>query len=77
MYTDGLIERRGQDIESGMVRVEHIVGDWRGDESLPSACRELTQTLAPPPPRNDDVCAIAIRFGAGMSSNDFQEFTDY
>ncbi|PND55635.1 serine/threonine protein phosphatase [Mycobacterium sp. ENV421] len=75
MYTDGLIERRGQDIESGMVRVERIVADWRGDEALPSACRELTQTLAPPP-RNDDVCAVAIRFGVGMSSNAFRESTD-
>ncbi|WP_431239434.1 SpoIIE family protein phosphatase [Mycolicibacterium aichiense] len=72
MYTDGLIERRGQDIESGMVRVERIVADWRGDEPLPSACRELTQTLAPPP-RNDDVCAVAIRFGVSMSSNAFRE----
>ncbi|MCV7345582.1 SpoIIE family protein phosphatase [Mycolicibacterium rhodesiae] len=76
MYTDGLIERRGQDIESGMVRVEHIVADWRGDEALPSACRELTHTLAPPP-RNDDVCAVAVRFGAGISNNNFQESTDH
>ncbi len=75
MYSDGLIERRGQDIESGMVRVERIVADWRGDEALPSACRELTQTLAPPP-RNDDVCVVAVRFGAGMSGNDFRESID-
>ncbi len=63
MYTDGLIERRGQDIESGMLRVEHLVSDWRPDEVLPSACRELTHTLAPPP-RNDDVCVVAVRFCA-------------
>ncbi|BBY65899.1 SpoIIE family protein phosphatase [Mycolicibacterium helvum] len=63
MYTDGLIERRGQDIESGMARVQQLVAQWSGDESLPAACRQLTQTLAPPP-RDDDVCMVAVRFGA-------------
>jgi integral membrane sensor domain MASE1 len=63
MYTDGLIERRGQDIESGMTRVQELVAQWSGDESLPPACRQLTQTLAPPP-RDDDVCVVAVRFGA-------------
>ncbi|WP_233211188.1 SpoIIE family protein phosphatase [Mycobacterium sp. shizuoka-1] len=63
MYTDGLIERRGQDIESGMARVADLVARWRGDESLPAACRQLTQTLAPRP-RDDDVCVVAVRFGA-------------
>ncbi|WP_179468077.1 SpoIIE family protein phosphatase [Mycolicibacterium vinylchloridicum] len=63
MYTDGLIERRGQDIESGMARVQDLVAEWSGDESLPQACRELTHTLAPPP-RDDDVCVVAVRFGA-------------
>ncbi|MCV7176369.1 SpoIIE family protein phosphatase [Mycolicibacterium sphagni] len=62
MYTDGLIERRGQDIESGMTRVQKLVTQWNGEEFLPSACRLLTQTLAPPP-RDDDVCVVAVRFG--------------
>lgn len=62
MYTDGLIERRGQDIESGMVRVQNLVRQWTDDESLPSACRRLTQNLVSPP-RNDDVCVVAARFG--------------
>jgi integral membrane sensor domain MASE1 len=71
MYTDGLIERRGQDIESGMLRVEQLIGGWSGDEALPSACRDLTQTVAPPP-RNDDVCVVAVRFGDGLSANGFR-----
>jgi serine phosphatase RsbU (regulator of sigma subunit) len=63
MYTDGLIERRGQDIESGMARVQNLVAQWNGDESLLPTCRQMTQALAPPP-RDDDVCVVAIRFGA-------------
>jgi serine phosphatase RsbU (regulator of sigma subunit) len=75
MYTDGLIERRGQDIESGMMRVQQFVADWSGDEALPSACRELTQTVAPPP-RNDDVCVVAVRFGTSLRRNDFRGTAD-
>lgn len=70
-YTDGLIERRGQDIETGMVRAQGLIAQWTGEESLPAACRLLTQTLAPPP-RTDDVCVVAVRFraiGAPRSPN--------
>lgn len=62
MYTDGLIERRGQDIETGMKRAQSLIEQWSDDASLPAACRNLTQTMAPAP-RNDDVCVIALRFG--------------
>jgi hypothetical protein len=51
--------------------VEQLIGGWSGDEALPSACRDLTQTVAPPP-RNDDVCVVAARFGGGLSANDFR-----
>ncbi|AQT80967.1 serine/threonine protein phosphatase [Mycolicibacterium litorale] len=61
MYTDGLVERRGQDIETGLERAQGLVGQWSGEESLPAACRQLTQVLAPTP-RNDDVCVVAVRF---------------
>lgn len=61
MYTDGLIERRGQDIETGLARAQDLLAQWSGNESLPLACRQLTQTLAPTP-RNDDVCVVAVRF---------------
>ena len=46
-----------------MARVQQLVAQWSGDEVLPPACRQLTQTLAPPP-RDDDVCVVAVRFGA-------------
>ena len=62
MYTDGLIERRGQDIETGISRAQSLIAHWSDDVSLTGACRALTQTLAPAP-RNDDVCVVAVRFG--------------
>jgi serine phosphatase RsbU (regulator of sigma subunit) len=63
MYSDGLIERRGQDIETGMRRVQTLIAQWSDDVSLAQACRALTETMAPAP-RNDDVCVLALRFGA-------------
>ena len=63
MYTDGLVERRDQDLETGMKRAEGLVAGWRDDIELGEACATLTRALAPPP-RSDDVCVVALRFGA-------------
>lgn len=62
MYTDGLIERRGQDIETGLRWAQQLISQWPDDEPLTAACQRLSQTLAPAP-RNDDVCVVAVRFG--------------
>lgn len=62
MYTDGLIERRGQDIETGMRRAAQLISQWPSGVPLDLACRALCQTLAPPP-RNDDICVLVLRFG--------------
>lgn len=61
MYTDGLVERRDQDLETGMTRAQQAITGWPGETSLPGACRQLSDTLAPPP-RADDVCVVAVRF---------------
>jgi integral membrane sensor domain MASE1 len=60
MYTDGLIERRGRDIETGISQAQGLVAGWRPEISLDNGCRQLTETLAAPP-RQDDVCVIALR----------------
>lgn len=60
MYTDGLIERRGRDIETGITQAQKLIADWRPDGVLADACRHLTESLALPP-RDDDVCVIAVR----------------
>lgn len=60
MYTDGLVERRGLDLETGMARAEGIIAEWDGD-SLSDSCAGLRERLAPRP-RADDVCILAVRF---------------
>lgn len=61
MYTDGLVESRGSDIEAGIVRLEQMVAQWDRNTVLHNACVVLQDTLAPRP-RSDDICIIAVRF---------------
>jgi serine phosphatase RsbU (regulator of sigma subunit)/integral membrane sensor domain MASE1 len=60
MYTDGLVERRGMDLESGMARAEQVIAGW-DDDSIADYCGLLQENLAPRP-RADDVCILAVRF---------------
>lgn len=63
MYTDGLVEHRGADIDAGIARLETMVAEWDADTVLHTGCGLLQQTLAPRP-RSDDICIIAVRFSA-------------
>ena len=63
MYTDGLVERRGIDIETGMGLAQQIIADWDDETVLSDSCDLLQHDLAPRP-RADDVCIIAVRFTA-------------
>ena len=60
MYTDGLVERRGRDIATGISQAQRLIAGWRSEIALAEGCRQLTETLASPP-RQDDVCVIAVR----------------
>ncbi len=60
MYTDGLVERPGRDIETGISQAQRLLAGWPPDTALPEECRRLTETLALPP-RQDDVCVLAVR----------------
>lgn len=62
MYTDGLVERRGTDIEVGITDVARRVAAWAEGTPMAQACNDLA-ALAPRP-RRDDVCVLAARFGA-------------
>ncbi len=60
LYTDGLVERRGRDIETGISQAQRLLAGWRSEIELSHGCRQLTETLASPP-RQDDVCVVAVR----------------
>lgn len=61
LYTDGLVERRGLDLDTGIARCAQKVGAWRPAELSNESCAALASTLAPKP-RRDDVCVVAVRF---------------
>lgn len=63
MYTDGLIERPGTDLESGIAKARQIIAGWDGTGPLSNEVKHLHTTLAPCP-HDDDVCVIAVRFAS-------------
>jgi serine phosphatase RsbU (regulator of sigma subunit)/integral membrane sensor domain MASE1 len=67
MYTDGLIEGRGSDIETGISQAQRLIEGWRSDTALVEGCRQLTETLALPP-RRDDLCVLIVRLRDADSS---------
>lgn len=61
MYTDGLIERRGRDLDTGIAHISEVISTWHGHTSVHLECRRLIESFAPAP-RDDDVCVLAVRF---------------
>jgi serine phosphatase RsbU (regulator of sigma subunit)/integral membrane sensor domain MASE1 len=59
MYTDGLIERRGEDLEEGIARVAERLQAWQPGAPLGSLCDELIASLAAEP-QLDDMCVLAV-----------------
>ena len=59
MYTDGLIERRGEDLEEGIARVAERLQAWQPGAPLGSFCDELIASLAAEP-QLDDMCVLAV-----------------
>ncbi len=59
MYTDGLVERRGEDIGTGISRVTEQLGAWRSGAPLDELCDHLVSSLAVEP-QLDDVCVLAV-----------------
>jgi serine phosphatase RsbU (regulator of sigma subunit)/integral membrane sensor domain MASE1 len=60
MYSDGLIERRREDIETGLGRLAGHLEHWSASESLPDLCQRLTKAC-PGAPQYDDICVLAVR----------------
>ena len=61
MYTDGLVEHRGHDVQAGIAYLEQVVSSWPTDELLD--CVALAERVAPSP-RSDDICLLVVRFAA-------------
>jgi serine phosphatase RsbU (regulator of sigma subunit) len=59
MYTDGLIERHGEDLEEGIARVAERLQAWQPSTPLGSLCDELIASLAAEP-QLDDMCVLAV-----------------
>jgi serine phosphatase RsbU (regulator of sigma subunit) len=70
MYTDGLIERRGEDLEQGIARVAQRLQAWPPGTPLTSLCDELIASLGAEP-QLDDMCVLAFsRLGPDKSQGE-------
>jgi serine phosphatase RsbU (regulator of sigma subunit)/integral membrane sensor domain MASE1 len=68
MYTDGLIERRGEDLEHGIARVTERLQAWQPGAPLGGLCEELIASVAAEP-QLDDMCVLAVsRLEPGQSA---------
>jgi serine phosphatase RsbU (regulator of sigma subunit) len=64
LYTDGLVERRGEDIAEGLARLAEVATRELGgapDEELGAACARIARICAPETPTADDVAILAFR----------------
>ncbi len=63
LYTDGLVECRDMDLETGITRAERIVADWdaAADADVGRGCGLIRELLFARD-RADDVCVAVLRF---------------
>jgi signal transduction histidine kinase/CheY-like chemotaxis protein len=60
LYTDGLIERVGETLDDGFVRLKAAAADC-ADLPVEAVCTELLHRMAPPDGYRDDVVVLALR----------------
>jgi hypothetical protein len=64
LYTDGLVERRGEDIADGLARLAEVsMRELRapGNDDLAATCARIAQACAPDNTTADDVAMMAFR----------------
>jgi serine/threonine-protein kinase RsbW len=61
LYTDGLVERRGEVIDAGLDRLLAALVRWKG-EPPPRLLEIVTGELRADLRDNDDICALCLRF---------------
>ena len=59
LYTDGLVERRGEALEDGIARLQRILAD--APDSLEALCDHVIEAAAPDRERADDIALLALR----------------
>lgn len=59
-YTDGLVERRGEDLDTGLKRLEAAVVAAR-TRPLEEICDSVVQAMVDAESQADDICLLAIR----------------
>jgi PAS domain S-box-containing protein len=74
LYTDGLIERRGESLDLGLDRLAAGVCE-RADLALASVCDEVMEELLVPEHQGDDIAMVAVRL-LGLHSDHFQRSID-
>jgi anti-sigma regulatory factor (Ser/Thr protein kinase) len=60
LYTDGLVERRGEDFRSSLARLENVARTYR-DEAVERICDRVLEELLVDAGQPDDVVLVAIR----------------
>ncbi|HET9169094.1 MAG TPA: SpoIIE family protein phosphatase [Actinospica sp.] len=67
-YTDGLVERRGEDLAEGLARLAEValrelraVPDGQQDQNLEAVCERIARGCAPEDATADDVAMMAFR----------------
>ena len=59
LYTDGLVERAGESLDTGLERLRAVVGDGGGD--LERLGDSLVDELLPDGPTQDDAALLIVR----------------
>jgi PAS domain S-box-containing protein len=60
LYTDGLVERRGQSLDEGLAKLRRLLGELSGTGTLEELCDEVLARMSPDRPE-DDVALTAIQ----------------
>jgi signal transduction histidine kinase/serine phosphatase RsbU (regulator of sigma subunit)/FixJ family two-component response regulator len=60
LYTDGLVERPGEDLDEGFARLAAAARD-AAREPVDAVCSRLLEAMAPPGGYRDDVALLAVR----------------
>jgi serine phosphatase RsbU (regulator of sigma subunit) len=62
LYTDGLVERRGRDLDEGLrALADAAYGSLVGVDDLEAACDALVDALTPESGREDDTAVVVVR----------------